>query len=90
LFFGTKDKNSKTPLYVIAGYKKSFHRQFYMASKKNDGVFDLKAVLDLGGRKVSGQRIFPGLGHMDLFKSKEVIQQVNDWIQQNKTKGEVK
>lgn len=83
LFFDAGDKESDTPLYLIAGYDDSSPRRFYMSSGRNDGILDLKAVLNLGERRISGQRVFPGLRHMDLFMSPEVIRQVNSWIRQN-------
>ncbi|MDD2753097.1 MAG: alpha/beta hydrolase [Candidatus Portnoybacteria bacterium] len=78
VFFDTGDKESKTPLYVIAAYNNSAPR-FYMGTEKNDGVVDLKSALDLRGKKVIDQKVVEG-EHTEVLNSQVVIQLVKSWM----------
>ncbi|MFH1558916.1 MAG: hypothetical protein ABIC19_00120, partial [Patescibacteria group bacterium] len=81
-FFDAEDKKSETPLYVIAGYNSTVPGKLYMEEgEENDGTVTLKSALDLRGKKATELRILKGLGHMELFKSPEVIQLVKSWVQ---------
>ncbi len=81
-FFDAGDKGSETPLYVIVGYNSTFPARIYMEEgEENDGTVTLKSALDFRGKKVSEFRVLKGLGHMELFKSPEVIQLVKSWVQ---------
>lgn len=86
LFFSVGDEDSKTPLYVIAGYNNSSPR-FYMVGDKNDETLGLKTVLSLGQRRVSGQWVFEGHNHMMLFNSSKVIKLVKSLINQHLAKN---
>ena len=79
-FFNAGDKESKTPLYAIAAYNNSVPK-FYMRTEKNDGIVDLGSALNFQGKKVSEVRVFEGLEHTEMLKSKEIIQLVKSWVQ---------
>jgi len=78
VFFDTGDKESKTPLYVIAAHNNSAPR-FYMGTEKNDGVVDLKSALDLRGKKFIDQKVVEG-EHTEVLNSQVVIQLVKSWM----------
>lgn len=77
-FFDTGDKESKTPLYVIAVYNNSTPK-FYMGAEKNDGVVDLKSALDFRGKKVTDQKIVEG-EHTEVLNSQVISQLVKSWV----------
>ncbi len=76
--FRPGDEDSKTPLFVIAGYKGGSEKWF--SRGQTDGVVDVISALDVG-RETAGIAVFPGLDHMDLLTSPDVVKQINRWLE---------
>jgi pimeloyl-ACP methyl ester carboxylesterase len=59
------DQKSQTPLWLIAGVA--------------DEVVNLGSALNVGPRQVNDLAVFP-LGHVELLRSEEVVQQIKIWL----------
>lgn len=77
--YGVDDEECNVPLYIIVGNKEVSPR-WYMSGILNDGVVEYDSAMSLGKRKVQGFALFPGLGHVELLESPDVLQQVLEWI----------
>lgn len=80
--FNPDDKDSKTPLYVIAGVKPGAEKKWYMTTSESDGVVDIDAAKAVGRRNLKGFAIVRGedAGHWAIVTCPETIKQVVEWI----------
>jgi len=80
--FNPDDKDSKTPLYVIAGVKPGVEKKWYMTTSESDGIVDIDAAKAVGRRNLKGFAIVRGedAGHWAIVTCPETIKQVVEWI----------
>lgn len=80
--FNPDDKDSKTPLYVVAGVKPRAEKKWYMTTSESDGIVDLDAAKAVGERNLRGFAVVRGedAGHWEIVSCPEMIKQVAEWI----------
>ncbi len=73
------DSASDTPLYVIGGYDPQIPKKWFMNGTRNDGIVSLESVFTVG-RATVAMIAFSGFNHDELMVSREVTEQIREWI----------
>jgi pimeloyl-ACP methyl ester carboxylesterase len=84
--FRPDDRDSKTPLYVVAGIKAGTEKKWWMRTDESDGVVDIMSAMNFAGRQVVESVIVRGENaeHSEIVKNRLVINQVQTWLNPGK------